>query len=44
MKSKKKFHFLLEDADFSKKTISKLISEGKKDAEKILKKKTNLEK
>jgi len=31
-------HFLLEDADFSKKTISKLINEGYKDAHKILKK------
>ena len=40
---KEEGHFLLEDADFSKKTISKLISEGKKDAEKILKKRAKLE-
>ena len=30
-------HFLLEDADFSKKTILHLIKEGQKDAEEILK-------
>lgn len=30
-------HFLLEDADFSKNTIQKLIEEGKEDAENILK-------
>jgi hypothetical protein len=35
---KEESHFLLEDADFSKKTISKLINEGYKDAHKILKK------
>jgi len=32
-------HFLLEDADFSKKTIEQLISKGQKDAEEILKNK-----
>ena len=34
---KEESHFLLEDADFSKKTIIRLIDDGKQDAEKVLK-------
>lgn len=34
---KEKSHFLLEDTDFSKKTIRRLIKEGEKDADRILK-------
>ena len=33
---KEESHFLLEDADFSKKTITRLIADGKRDAEEIL--------
>ena len=37
---KEESHFLLEDADFSKKTILSLIDEGNRDTEKILKSKS----
>jgi NTE family protein len=33
-------HFIFEDADFSQTTIKKLISQGERDAEKVLARKT----